>query len=176
MRSRVLLLVAGVLLATWGAWKLAAFELLDLRAVALWLAGGVFAHDALIAPLTLGLALAARALPRWWRAPAAVGLLVLGSVTLLAIPVLGRLGAKADNPTLLDRNYLLGWAILAGLTVAAVAVAGWRRRAASRGGGSGDDPLQPGDPGSPARGSGSQQPGSSQPSATTGGGPHRQPV
>ena len=138
--SRGLLLVAGSGLVAWGVWKLAAFELLDLRTVALWMAGGVLAHDALIAPLTLLLALAARALPRWWRAPAAVGLLVLGSVTLLAIPVLGRLGARADNPTLLDRNYLLGWAILAALTVAAVAVAGWRRQAASRASGSGAGP------------------------------------
>lgn len=132
--SRLLLLVTGLLLATWGAWKLVAFELLDLRAVALWLAGGVFAHDALIAPLTLGLALAARALPRWWRAPAAVGLLVLGSVTLLAIPVLGRFGAKADNPTVVDRNYLLGWALLATITVVAIAATGWRRSADGPGG------------------------------------------
>ncbi len=37
--SRALLLVAGFSLAGWGAWKLVAFELVDLRAVALWLAG-----------------------------------------------------------------------------------------------------------------------------------------
>ncbi len=129
---------------------------------------GVFAHDALIAPLTLGLALAARALPRGWRAPAAVGLMVLGSVTLLAIPVLGGLGARADNPTLLDRNYLLGWAILAALTVAAVVVAGWRRQLAS-GAGSGGDLKRPGGPDS-------QPPGGSKPSGSSGGGPHRQPV
>jgi hypothetical protein len=98
------------------------------------LAGGVFAHDALVVPLTLLLALAAKLLPRPWRAPTAVGLIVLGSVTLLAIPVLGRLGARADNATLLDRNYLLGWAGLAALTVVAVVVTGWRRRAVGAGG------------------------------------------
>ena len=45
---------------------------------------------------------------RGGRAPAVAGLVVLGSVTLLAIPVLGRFGARADNPTLLDRHYGVG--------------------------------------------------------------------
>ena len=41
-------------------------------------------------------------------------------VTLVAVPVLGRFGARADNPTLLDRDYVAGWLVLAG--------AGRRRR------------------------------------------------
>lgn len=131
--SRAVLMVAGVVVAGWGVWKLAAYSLLDLRPVALWLAGGVFAHDAIVVPLTLALAIGARVLPRPWRAPSAVGLIVLGSVTLLAIPVLGRFGARDDNQTLLDRNYLLGWSILAALTAAAVLLAGLRRRAAGVG-------------------------------------------
>lgn len=130
---RGVVLLAGVGIGLWGAWKLAAYGLSDLTPVVLWLAGGVFSHDALVVPLTLVLALGARLLPRPWRAPAAVGLVVLGSVTLLAIPVLGRFGAHDDNPTLLDRNYLLGWGVLAALTMVAVAVAGWRRRAAGLG-------------------------------------------
>ena len=48
---------------------------------------------------------------------------MLGSVTLLAVPVLGRFGARPDNPTLLDRDYALGWVVLAVLTIAGVAVA-----------------------------------------------------
>ena len=43
--------------------------------------------------------------------------MVLGAVTLLAVPVLGRFGAQPDNPTLLDRAYGPGWLVLAGLTV-----------------------------------------------------------
>ena len=38
---------------------------------------------------------------------------------LWAIPVLGRFGARHDNPTLLDRNYVAGWALVAGLTLLA---------------------------------------------------------
>ncbi len=44
------------------------------------------------------------------KAPAVVGCVVLGSVTLLAVPVLGRFGERSDNPTLLDRNYTAGLA------------------------------------------------------------------
>jgi hypothetical protein len=49
-----------------------------------------------------------------------MGLLVLGSLTIMAIPVLGRFGARPDNPTLLDRNYTAGWLVVAGLTLVAV--------------------------------------------------------
>ena len=38
-----------------------------------------------------------------------MGGVVLGSLTLLAIPVLGRFGERPDNATLLDRNYTVGW-------------------------------------------------------------------
>jgi len=95
-----------------------------------WLVGGVVAHDAVLAPATIGLVvIATRALPPWVRGPAAVGLVVLGSLTLLAIPVLGRFGARPDNPTLLDRDYSAGWLVLGGLVlVAVVAGAAWRKR------------------------------------------------
>ena len=50
-------------------------------------------------------------------------MIVLGSITILAIPMLGSFGAKDDNPTLLDRNYWLGWSAIVVLVVVAVAVA-----------------------------------------------------
>ena len=43
------------------------------------------------------------------RAPVVVGGVVLGSVTLLAVPVLLSYGRKPDNPTLLDRDFTGGW-------------------------------------------------------------------
>ena len=52
---------------------------------------------------------AVRVLPPDRLAPGVVALVVLVPVTLLAIPVLGRFGARADRPTLLDRDYWLGW-------------------------------------------------------------------
>ena len=88
-------------------------------------------HDVVLAPLViLAVAWSARAgCPRPWRAPAVVALVVLGSVTLLAVPVLGRFGARPDNPTLLDRHYVAGWLGLLALVVAGRC--SWSRRLAA---------------------------------------------
>ena len=55
-------------------------------------------------------------------APWIVALVVLVPVTLLGIPELGRFGARADNPTLLDRHYWLGWSVMVTLVVGCVVV------------------------------------------------------
>ena len=86
-----------------------------------WFVGGVVLHDVVLAGVvTLGGLAVARVLPRAVRAPVAVVAIVLGPVTLAAVPVLLSYGAKADNPTLLDRDYALGWLALAAVVVAAV--------------------------------------------------------
>ncbi len=127
--ARGVLLAAGVVVGAVGAWKLLQSGLDNILAALRWLVGGLLAHDALLAPVTVVLVvLAARVLPWWMRAPAAAGLVVLGTVTVAAVPVLGRFGALADNPTLLDRNYTAGWLVFAAIVVLAVAVTAWRRR------------------------------------------------
>lgn len=135
--GRVLVGALGLLAGAWGAWLLLGpdgGDLTDLVSTAVWLGGGVVLHDAVLVPAVLLLGVvAARLLPGGWRAAAAGGLVVLGSVTLLAIPVLGRFGAKADNPTLLDRAYGPGWLAVAAVVVAGtVVVAVLRRRRARR--------------------------------------------
>lgn len=114
----------GVLVAAYGAWLLVSREAAHrLVEVGLWLGAGVLLHDVVLAPLVLlGTALAARVLPAAWRSPAVVVLVVLGAVTLLAVPVLGRFGARADNTTLLDRDYTTGWLLVAGLVVLGAAL------------------------------------------------------
>ncbi|MGI8948658.1 MAG: hypothetical protein ACR2FV_11935, partial [Ornithinimicrobium sp.] len=52
-----------------------------------------------------------------------VGLVLLGAVTVLAVPFLGRFGARASNPTLLDRNYVGGYLAIAALVLICVVVA-----------------------------------------------------
>ena len=37
--------------------------------------------------------------------------------------MLGRFGARPDNPTLLDRDYLVGWLVLAGVVLLVTVVA-----------------------------------------------------
>jgi hypothetical protein len=126
---RAALLVGGTAAAAVGTWELLRSGLSNIVATVWWLAGGVVAHDALLAPVTLLVVFAAsRRLPEWLRAPAAVGFVVLGSVTVVAIPVLGRFGARSDNPTLLDRNYLLGWLVVAAVVTVGVGLAARLRR------------------------------------------------
>lgn len=127
----------GVVLGGFGAWLLLTRQDLDqLANAAVWLVAGVVLHDGVLAVGTLLVAtLVLPVLPRAARGPAVVGFVVLGSVTLLAVPVLGRFGTRPDNPTLLDRGYVAGWLLLAGLVVVAVVVASvLRSRAAGEGG------------------------------------------
>ena len=122
-RSRVALGAVGVLLGIYGAYLLLSRGH-DLWNVVVWLGGGVVLHDAVlsVALLVLGV-LVVRVLPTVAQAPAVVGFVVLGSATLFAVPVLGRFGARPDNATLLDRNYVAGWLALAGITLVAVVTA-----------------------------------------------------
>jgi hypothetical protein len=103
----------GIAGAAYGGWRLLDLGWENLGQALVWLAGGVVLHDALVAPFVIGLwLLARRAIPGGWRAPFAVLLIVVGTVTVGALPVLLRLGARADNPTLLDRDYVIGWLML----------------------------------------------------------------
>lgn len=122
---RIGLGVLGVALGLWGLWLLlGTADVADLINIAFWLGGGIIAHDVLIAAVTIGMAaLVGHVLPEAARAPATMGLVVLGAVTLVAIPVLGRFGAREDNPTLLDRNYIAGYLLIVAVVVASVTVA-----------------------------------------------------
>jgi hypothetical protein len=119
----------GVVLALVGVWHLLGNGFADLAATVAWLVGGVVAHDALIAPLVvlLGVGLLPR-LPSWGRGPVVAGFVVLLTVTLTAVPVLGRFGAKPDDPWLLPRPYGALWLGFALVVVAAVVGASVLRR------------------------------------------------
>ena len=128
MSGRLALGGLGVLLAAYGVLRLLELGWDNLVATVVWMAGGVLLHDAVLVPLTLVVGalvlLALRSHP--WRAATAAGMLVLATVTVTAVPVLGRFGAKADNPTLLDRPYVAGWLVLVALVVLGTLLTGWR--------------------------------------------------
>jgi hypothetical protein len=126
---RLLLGAVGIVLVLVGVSFLFDEGFGDLLGVMGWLVGGVLAHDAVIAPLVIVVgALGVARLPSASRAPAVVGLVVLTSMTLVAVPVLGRFGAKADDPGLLNRPYVALWVVFAVLVAVAVVVASLVRR------------------------------------------------
>jgi hypothetical protein len=128
------LMLIGLASAAYGGWLLLGLDAGQLTSAGTWLAGGVLLHDAVFAAVILAATwLGARALPKSARPPFTVALIVLVPVTLLSIPVLGRYGARADNPTLLDRPYWTGWLILTALVLSGALIvtllrAGKRRR------------------------------------------------
>ena len=131
---------AGVLVGIYGAWLLLSRQDLgQLFSAAIWLGGGVIAHDGLIAIASLvAVAAGALVLPAAARTPAAVGLVVLGSLTLIAIPVLGS-WSDEDNDTLLNRDYWINYAGIVAVALVAVAVAALVR--ARRGADTDDVPV-----------------------------------
>jgi hypothetical protein len=125
MRTRLLIGLLGLAMGAFGALRFLQLDLAGILDALLWLAGGVAIHDAVIAPLTIGLTvLATRVVPWSARLRITVGLVVLATVTTTAVPVLGRWGARPDNPTLLDRGYLGGWLVFAALVLMAMLLSG----------------------------------------------------
>lgn len=127
--TRGLLGAAGIVLVLVGAYHLVGTSFPDGVNIVLWLAGGVLAHDAVIAPLVVLLAVAVLPrLPSWSRAPVVAGFVVLGSASLLAIPAIGRFGAREDVPSLLNRPYGALWVLFAALVLLVVLAGSLLRR------------------------------------------------
>ena len=125
MRLRLLLGALGVVMGAFGALRFLQLDLPDIVDAVLWLAGGVVLHDAVVAPLTILLTVVlGRVVPDAWRSRVTVAAVVLLTVTAVAVPVLGRFGARSDNPSLLDRDYVGGWLVLAALVLVVTLVSG----------------------------------------------------
>ena len=125
MRLRLAIGALGVVMGAFGALRFLQLDLPDLVDAVLWLAGGVVLHDAVVAPLTILVTIAlGRVVPEEWRSRVTVAAVVLLTVTAVAVPVLGRFGARPDNPTLLDRDYVGGWLVLAALVLVVTLVSG----------------------------------------------------
>lgn len=130
---RLALGAGGLVVVVAGAVSLVGVPLAALVSIAIFLALGVIANDAVIAPLTLaGAALSRRLLPRGYLAPLVVATVMLGTLSVVAFPVLVGVNESPDNATVVDRPYRATWIALLALTVVAVAVAGAVRSARSR--------------------------------------------
>jgi hypothetical protein len=141
---RVTGVAVGVLATAYGVWLVVGLGWANTRSTFVWLVGGVVLHDGVFSLLVLTVSLVAvRLVPHERLAPWVVALVILVPVTLVGIPELGRFGARTDNPTLLDRQYWLGWSVMVTLVVVSVIVGtvATSRRTAARGG---DDDPGPG--------------------------------
>ena len=117
--------LAGLPIAGYGAWLALSRQDFDqLLNAGIWLAGGVLVHDGAIAGAALLGALVVALLPSATRAPATVALVIVGSLTLVALPALGGFGERPGNPTHLDRPYLAAWLVLVAVAILSVVVAG----------------------------------------------------
>ena len=142
--ARVGLVAVGVAVGGYGGWLLLRLGWDNLVATVPWLVAAVLLHDAVWAPLVLLVAAVGGArLPRAWRTPVMVGAVVLVTVTVAAVPMLGGFGARPDNPTLLDRPYLVGWVVFAAVVTLGVLVARLARARRARRGGIADTPGAP---------------------------------
>ncbi len=125
--ARVALALLGSAAAVYGVVLAVGLGPAQLAAVLLWVVGGVLVHDALLAPVVVGVGvLTALHAPPARRVAILLVAVVLGPLTLVAVPVLGRFGARPDNPTLLDRPYWLGYLLVVATVLAFAVVAAAR--------------------------------------------------
>lgn len=108
--ARILLVVVGVAVGAYGAVLLWDFSSTVLVRIVVWALVGVVVHDFVFAPLCAAAGFTGRRfIPARWQSPVAVAALCTVVLVVLAIPVYDKPGLKPDNPTVLDRDYHLGF-------------------------------------------------------------------
>ena len=131
--TRAALMLVGIAVGLWGLWLMRDFTSTQLISLGTFLVGGLILHDAILAPITVGLGvLAARLLPSHFRAAVGIAFLLWGTLTLAFFNVLSGEGGKPDNMSILDRPYAISWVAMTGVLAGAAAVAAVRRRQAVR--------------------------------------------
>ena len=99
----------------------------------MWIVGGVLAHDAVLAPLVVVLGvIAARAWRPRARGAIAIAFILWATVSAAVANVLLQVGGRPDNPSLMNRPYVLAWVIFTLVLLAATAVAVARGRVKAR--------------------------------------------
>ncbi|GAC66567.1 hypothetical protein [Gordonia soli] len=108
---RAVLVLIGLASIIYGVSLMWQFPTAEQLSIVVWLALGLAAHDAVLAPIALGVAwLIRRSTPTRWWVPLMTSLANTNVLLLLAVPVvLPRLiGSAPANPTVADRNYWIG--------------------------------------------------------------------
>jgi len=97
-----------------------------------WVLGAALLHDLIVLPVVIALGWAiGRVVPPAWRLPTRVAVVVGALISAATFPVVSRLGARPDNPSVLPlpagRNLAVLWVLLALAALLAGAVASRRR-------------------------------------------------
>lgn len=132
---RLALGAIGVAAGLFGLWHLIDDGTTALVSLGIWLVGALIVHDAIIAPLTIGITIvAAQFLPAPARMPAVVGFIVWGTCSIAFFAVITGQAGKTGNDTIGGQPYTVAWVIFTALVaLAAVATAVLRtRRSGSR--------------------------------------------
>ncbi|WP_433337627.1 hypothetical protein [Spirillospora sp. CA-294931] len=127
MKTRLLAYASGAVLIGIGLLGIVR-DLDDPVGWAVWFAGVVVAHDAVLMPAVLAAGALTGRLPDAYRRGAQVALAMAAVVSLVALPLVLGKGRRADNPSQLPLSY--GWNLLVVLAVIAAAFglpALWRR-------------------------------------------------
>jgi hypothetical protein len=105
MRWRVALAVAGILLGSFGGFRLLTqISPHNLMVLAVWLVGALIIHDGIVSPLVVivGAALA-RFVPARARRHLQAALIMAGLVTVVAVPLIYRRGSQPRSKAICSR-------------------------------------------------------------------------
>lgn len=92
---------------------------------ATWLVGAALVHDLLVLPIVLATGwLLTRLLPRPWRTPLRIALVVAAVTALTVWPIARRWGARDDNPSILPLPVMRNLAILVAVVLLIGLIAG----------------------------------------------------
>ena len=127
---RVVIGAAGGLLAAYGVLRLLTeVPGEDLLALALWLAGALVLHDAVLSPGIVGLGVVLRRVPARARTYVQGALIAGGMVTVVAIPLIYLTGSQPPAEVILEQDFGANLAVLLGV-ISVVAVLAYVRRLA----------------------------------------------
>ena len=119
---RVVIGAAGVLLAAFGAFRLLTeIPAGDLLWLAVWLAGALVLHDAVLSPGVVGVGVLLRRVPARARTFVQGALIAGGIMTVVAIPLIHRAGTQPAAEVLLEQDFRANLTVLlAAISVVAV--------------------------------------------------------
>ena len=132
-RIRVVIGTAGVLLATFGFFRLVTeIPVRNLLGLALWLGAALILHDAVLSPGIVGVGRLLRRIPARARTYVQGALIAGGLVTVIALPMIYRAGTQPRAKAILDQDFRANLAILLAVISLAAVVAYLRRVARVR--------------------------------------------